>query len=494
MYFFFFLVSKMDAKVGELACQRDSYLREISVVVVSCSAVPGPVEATCNSDSSDDRKLAYYEIVLSDTVLFPTGGGQPHDLGTLNDVPVVAVFRRGPTCIHLTGAPLDQESWPPSAGDSVSVRLDWRRRWDHMTQHSGQHLLSCIAESQEFRFATVSWGLGLSSFEDHDRRVGVSYIEIDIAAMRADGAEAPESKEIMALETRVNESIRKSLPVTVRELRGDGLELEKVDGIRHNDSKIPEDLAGTVKRLVSIGDLDQNLCCGTHVSNTSELQCVKLLHVERVRGKNFRLYFLFADRVLSFLHESLLRDRQLSTLLSTGPDSFVEKVSILSKQLKELNRERKNNLKEIADFTAKSLISKAIELSASDSSSANPSVTVVLSHHRPEADNDFVSSLSKSLNEIALVKSGLRGPAFVVVIVTAGTGMSASVNLFGIAIGGLAAAKVDDSAVGVVWKKFAEGMGDTMKGGGRGGRYQGKVMGGWKRLEGALSTVCATSV
>ena len=83
------------------------------------------------------------EVVCKDTVLFPEGGGQNSDKGSINNVGVVSVTRQGSTAVHL----LDTlQHWTP--GTAVLQKVDWARRWDNMQQHSGQHLLSAVLEKQ----------------------------------------------------------------------------------------------------------------------------------------------------------------------------------------------------------------------------------------------------------------------------------------------------------------------------------------------------------
>ncbi|RMC01507.1 hypothetical protein DUI87_21946 [Hirundo rustica rustica] len=181
-----------------------------------------------------------FQVVLEDTILFPEGGGQPDDRGLIGDVPVLRVTRRGPEAVHFVPAPLEP-------GAEVLLSLDWERRFDHMQQHSGQHLISAIAE-QMFGFNTTSWELGRQR----------SVIELDTPVVTAE--------QVEALEKSVNEKIRDRVPVTVRELAADDPEIETV-----RSRGLPDDHAGPV-RVVDIEGIDSNLCCGTHVSNLSDLQ------------------------------------------------------------------------------------------------------------------------------------------------------------------------------------------------------------------------------
>ena len=118
-----------------LACQRNSYLKELRSVVLSC------------------RKVAEkYHVVLDDTVLFPEGGGQPDDRGRIGNVVVEQVFRDGNKAVHVVSKPVNEN-------ESYDCSIDWNRRFDHMQQHSGQHLLSAIADFK-YGYKTTSWDLG----------------------------------------------------------------------------------------------------------------------------------------------------------------------------------------------------------------------------------------------------------------------------------------------------------------------------------------------
>ncbi len=117
------------------ACQRNSYLKELKSIVISC------------------KKLAdKYHVILDDTVLFPEGGGQPYDKGKIGDVAVERVLRDGNKAVHVLSDAVTE-------GETYQCEIDWERRFDHMQQHSGQHLLSAIAD-HKYGFKTTSWDLG----------------------------------------------------------------------------------------------------------------------------------------------------------------------------------------------------------------------------------------------------------------------------------------------------------------------------------------------
>ncbi|RLO06805.1 hypothetical protein DYB28_015728, partial [Aphanomyces astaci] len=131
--------------LGRLACQKNSFLQELSAKVVSC------VKAASTNE---------YDIVFDDSVLFPEGGGQPGDVGTLHRstddqaIPVTKAFTQEGNCVLRTDRELQ-------VGDELLMRVDWPRRLDHMQQHSAQHLISAIAK-RTLDLNTTTWSLGLT--------------------------------------------------------------------------------------------------------------------------------------------------------------------------------------------------------------------------------------------------------------------------------------------------------------------------------------------
>ncbi|XP_063125862.1 alanyl-tRNA editing protein Aarsd1 isoform X2 [Rattus norvegicus] len=178
-------------------CQRDSYAREFTTTVVSCC----PAELQTDGNGSKKEVLSGFQVVLEDTLLFPEGGGQPDDRGTINDISVLRVTRRGAQADHFTQTPL-------SPGSQVQVRVDWERRFDHMQQHSGQHLITAVADLL-FGLKTTSWELGKLR----------CVIELDSPSVTAE--------QVAAIEQSVNQKIRDRLPVSVRELSLDDPEVEQ---------------------------------------------------------------------------------------------------------------------------------------------------------------------------------------------------------------------------------------------------------------------------
>ncbi|RHY54988.1 hypothetical protein DYB38_004044 [Aphanomyces astaci] len=202
------------AALGRLACQKNSFLQELSAKVVSC------VKAASTNE---------YDIVFDDSVLFPEGGGQPGDVGTLHRstddqaIPVTKTFTQEGNCVLRTDRELQ-------VGDELLMRVDWPRRLDHMQQHSAQHLISAIAK-RTLDLNTTTWSLGLTRCN----------VEFDSPTITP--------PQLGALESAVNDAIAAARPVTAHYA----------------------DESSDIREVV-IDGLDNNPCCGTHVEHTGQLQ------------------------------------------------------------------------------------------------------------------------------------------------------------------------------------------------------------------------------
>ena len=133
------------------------------------------------TDRADDGRRIY----LDRTAFYPSSGGQPCDKGSIDSVPVLDVIDEGERIAHVVASPV-------TAGEA-DCRVDWQRRFDHMQQHSGQHLLSAIFV-ERFGIATVSFHLGQES----------STIDLDTAAL--------DPARMLEAERRANEVVFENRP------------------------------------------------------------------------------------------------------------------------------------------------------------------------------------------------------------------------------------------------------------------------------------------
>lgn len=242
-------------------------------------------------------------VVLKETTFYPTGGGQPNDTGRLNDVPVVNVEEVEGEIRHY----VTDKIIPNDKGQVYGV-IDWNRRFDHMQQHAGQHILSAVFE-QLYDIKTVGFHLGSQ----------VVTIDLDTNDLTAKMSEAVERKaNQVILENRAIEAKW----VTEAEL-----------------SKYPLRKRPTVTdniRLVIISDFDYNGCGGTHPQSTGEVLGIKLLRWERQR-KKVRLEFVCGNRVLQQLGEKQKVMLQLTQLLSCPQEKMIDTVERFLAEKKALD-------------------------------------------------------------------------------------------------------------------------------------------------------------
>ncbi|XP_039264644.2 alanyl-tRNA editing protein Aarsd1-like [Styela clava] len=332
-------------------CQNDSYSTLHTAVVQTVT----PAKCKVSISGGKEQMTEGYEVILDDTILFPEGGGQPDDRGTIDEVPVLRVTRRGGDAVHFVPSKLEE-------GQEVKLKVDWERRFDHMQQHTGQHLITAIVD-KKFGHQTTSWDLGRN----------VSFIELDTLSLTI--------AQMQEVEDECNQKIRDSTPVTVHVTEVGSTLLENVRA-----RGLPEDHVGSV-RIIDINGVDANMCCGTHVKNLSDLQCVKLLSVEKGKKGKCNLYFLVGNRVLDFVAKKYADEKSLTKILKCGPIEHVEAVERSVKQLKQTQKEAKNLLREVASFEAKSF-----KLSVSENR--------YLRLHRKEGNNEYMNIVANELKGI----------------------------------------------------------------------------------------------
>jgi len=311
------------------ACQKNSFLKELEVTVTECQAA-----SLKTASGGKGKAIKGFEVVFSDTVLFPEGGGQNDDHGTVNGLPVKRVTRKNGKAVHFIEA-----TTPLQVGEHVLQKVDWRRRLDHMQQHSGQHLISAKFE-QKFKWSTVSWWMAENDLENG--KVGLSHIELN--------TEVIEQHQLDEVEELCNEAIREHMEVLTHIYPPESEELKwaKTRGL-------PEDHKGHV-RVIEMGDLDKQMCCGTHVSNLSQLQMVKLLHTEKSKQKGKTLaFFLVGGRVSQYLANSYMRERELIAVLNGGPEAHASLAEKAVKNAKKYQSSTRSFMKKLANMTVEEL-------------------------------------------------------------------------------------------------------------------------------------------
>lgn len=243
--------SAPETPVTERLYYDDAYLR----------AFPARVVAVASPDDGGRGG-----IVLDRTAFYPTSGGQPHDTGTLGGHRVVDVVDAGEEVVHVLDGADPSGGLVPGA--DVAGELDWPRRFDHMQQHTAQHLLSAVF-LDVLAAKTVSVHLGESST-----------LDLDVALLDADA--------VRRVEDAANQIVFENRPVTIRFV--DAADADAL-GLRR-----PSGRAGTL-RVIEIAGCDRSACGGTHVRSTGELGPVLVRRWERSRGR-LRAEFLAGWRAV----------------------------------------------------------------------------------------------------------------------------------------------------------------------------------------------------
>ncbi len=255
----------------EKVYHRDAYCREIITPV-----------------SGREYRAGRYHIRCERTIFCPEGGGQPADQGTVSGLPLLALEIDGDDIVHVLGQ-------DPGGGEAC-LRLDFDRRYDHMQQHTSQHLLS-QALVRLFGIATLSFAIGA----EH------SSIEIDRTVFS--------EEETKTLEAECMRLVLAGLPVHIFESDDPStLHLRK-----------PPKVQGRI-RVVEIDGFDQSACGGTHLKSSAEIGLLKIVRTERVRA-NTRLYYAVGYRALrdyQLKHAVALRLQRMITLPLAGIPPQVE--------------------------------------------------------------------------------------------------------------------------------------------------------------------------
>jgi alanyl-tRNA synthetase len=258
-------------------------------------------------------------VILNQTVFYPTSGGQPHDTGTINGVNVIDVLvDQNQQIVHLLDKPLKSSR--------VACEINWKRRFDHMQQHTGQHILS-QALLKTNGADTVSFHLGEQA----------STIDVNQSGL------TPEA--IFNVERLANRVIFEN-----RDIIGHVVDKSQIH--RFPIRKLP-----TVEdhiRILEIKDFDYSPCGGTHCSKTGEIGILKISRHENYKGGT-RLYFVCGFRALQDYQEKSEILTQLSRALSTVEADIPHNITKLKEDLKALTRERDDLNKILLNYEADSL-------------------------------------------------------------------------------------------------------------------------------------------
>ena len=263
----------------------DPFLMDFTAAVLSCEMV-----------------MDAYQVVLDRTAFYPEGGGQPADAGildggSLGGVSVQDVRERDGEIIHFCDRPIP-------VGAEVTGRVDWSVRFDHMQQHSGEHIVSGMI-CRQYGCENVGFHLGKDT------------VMIDFNVVIP-------AEDLPKIEWEANRYIWQDQAVEIELLSGEAL------AKKHYRSK--KEIPGTV-RIVTFPGADCCACCGTHVLRAGQVGLVKLLSCQKLR-EGVRIELLCGGRAANYCAAVMEQNTGISQLLSAKPLATLPAVE---RQQQELN-------------------------------------------------------------------------------------------------------------------------------------------------------------
>ncbi|MEW9122959.1 MAG: DHHA1 domain-containing protein [Thermotaleaceae bacterium] len=257
-----------------------------------------------------------FHIILDQTAFYPEGGGQPSDIGLIDDIKIEYVYEEGDMIYHVA-------KQRPTHFIAASCSIDWRHRFDHMQQHLGQHILSGCFEKL-FQGETIGFHLGNE------------FVTIDIAMDNLLDTRA-EEVEFMA-----NQIIYNNLPV--KQLYPDPEKLQQLP--LRKPPKVKENI-----RIIEVEQFDYSPCGGTHPHYTGEVGLIKVRKWEKMKGA-LRIEFVCGNRALKDYYWKNNGINKISTLLSVKDLEAAESVERLYKEHNLLKKELRISKNQLTDYEA----------------------------------------------------------------------------------------------------------------------------------------------
>ncbi len=257
-------------------------------------------------------------VYLDRSAFYPESGGQLMDHGRLGGIPLLAIVDEGETIAHLLARPPE--------GQAVKGEIDWARRFDHMQQHTGQHVLSAAFEKTG-GYQTVSFHMG----------EGVSTIDLDSDRLGQRQIEEAEdlANRVVFEERAVRSFFRPAAEVSRLNLRKPTLREGEV-------------------RVVEVEDFDLSACGGTHVSRTGAVGLIVVRKFERKKGGT-RVEFVCGSRALKAARQDFSLLSEAARFLSTSLEQVPAQVKTQSEEVRAALRVREKLAKGWAEYRGREL-------------------------------------------------------------------------------------------------------------------------------------------
>ena len=247
-------------------------------------------------------------LTLKDNYFYPESGGQPADKGSIGNAQVLDVQLDGEDVVI-------QVDKKPDGNKAV---VDWSRRYDHMQQHTAQHLLSSVL-IKLYDADTLAFHLGEEA----------STIDISLSSLSYD--------RITSLEEKISAYIRQTLPVIAETVT-----VDEFKAMPLRKKALPDHITGNI-RLIHISDVDTAHCGGTHLRSTAEIQLLKIIGTENVK-ENVRVHFIAGDRAI----KDYSRKHRYLTKISDDLTCSVWDIDRIIEKTRAENKENSSKLRKIS--------------------------------------------------------------------------------------------------------------------------------------------------
>ena len=272
-----------------------AYIKEFDANVISC-----------------EKGKKGFEVILDQTAFYPEGGGQPTDTGVLGGITVLEVHEKNGEVIHYLEQPL-------TVGERVHGEIDWEKRFIHMQEHSGEHLVSGLIHAK-YGYDNVGFHMGSDE------------VTIDFNGLI-------EWDDLMEIEKKANFMIWDNL-----EIYADFPAKEELDVLDYRSKK---ELTGDV-RIVKIPGGDICACCGTHVMRTGEIGLVKFLSMIHYKG-GVRISLLCGKRAMEDYEKKRDQVQKVSNLLSAKPGEIASAVEKMKADITKLQEKLAESYRELIE-------------------------------------------------------------------------------------------------------------------------------------------------
>lgn len=272
--------------IKEALFYKDKFLKEFKTKVVECI--------------EEKNKI---KVVLKETAFYPEGGGQPSDIGFIDDIKVIHVEEKENKIYHEVESKIE-------VGKEVFCKINFKERFSNMQHHSAEHIVSGII-CQKYEAKNVGFHIG-KDFTTMDFDVNIT------------------EKDLREIEKIANEAVYKNIKIEEKIYTP-----EDIKNIFYRSKKeLKEDI-----RLVKIGEYDTCACCGIHVNQTGEIGIIKLLKADKYKT-GIRIYMLAGFKAVEDYTNKFDQINKISTLLSLKLDEVFFGVESLSKEIDILKKEK----------------------------------------------------------------------------------------------------------------------------------------------------------